>query len=78
VSEPPPYIQRALMTWWMNETEDDDVDGAVEAVWNALLEHGEQWTRIGRTFYDDTDEGQPVLVIPLSTEADSRLNPDPE
>lgn len=35
----------------------------------AILETGVEMRRIGRAFYEDTDEGERVVVIPLDPES---------
>lgn len=64
-------IARALATLDWHKPHDDAVISHHEyarAALDALLVYGERMQRIGRVFYDDTTEGQPVLVIPLDAD----------
>lgn len=70
--EPPVCIAEAMLACYGARMTDSE---RAQAVWNALLIHGERWQRIGQVFYDDTDEGTPVLVIPLEAGAGRGFDP---
>lgn len=70
--EPPPCIAEAMLACYGARMTDSE---RAQAVWDALLAYGERWQRIGRTFYDDTVEGAPVLVIPLDPGAGRGFDP---